>query len=315
MEAKDVKKAVSILYDMEIHNYKMTRAIQRLNYEISCLGNPKRFDQPSEPEYPSLHQEPTGCLFPIIGMIVGFVVGMVIGLQSEMKFLLTMFLGFLGPFIGGGLAYGIEYLFHAAKCGEDEEELYRDRLRSYERKMRDYFRAIELDEIRVEKELQQKKILEVQRSELIKRRQKAEQILAAFYMKVGVDQSYRSLIPISKMHEIISLGITTEFYGENGLNDRVRRELREDAFYVKLDEISQKLDTIVSKTDRLYGEILNLNSQCETLISATMKSAQIAANNNALLSEAVKNTEIAAYNSERIAAEERYQSFIMTYRY
>ena len=315
MEGKNVKEAVSILYDMELHNYKMTRAIQRLNYEISCLGNPKKFDQPSKPDYPSLQQEPTGCLFPIIGMIVGFVVGMFIGLTSEMKFLLTMFWGFLGPFIGGGLAYGIEYLVHASKCSEEEEDLYQDRLRSYERKMRDYFRAIELDEIRVEKELQQKKILEIQRSELIKRRQKAEQVLAMFYMKVGVDQNYRSLIPISKMHEIISLGITTEFYGENGLNDRVRRELREDAFYVKLDEISQKLDVLISKTDRLYDEILSLNSQCETLISATMQSAQIAAKNNALLSEAVKNTEIAAYNSERIAAEERYQSFMMTYRY
>ena len=67
--------------------------------------------------------------------------------------------------------------------------------------------------------------------------------------------------------------------------------------------------------DRLHSEILNLNSQCERLVGATMKSAQIAADNNVLLSEAVKNTEIAAYNSERIAAEQRYQSFMMTYRY
>jgi len=95
----------------------------------------------------------------------------------------------------------------------------------------------------------------------------------------------------------------------------VRRELREDAFYIKLDEISQKLDTIIDKTDRLYGEILNLNSQCETLIGETMKSAQIATDNNILLNEAVKNTEIAAYNSERIAAEQKYQSFMMTYGY
>jgi hypothetical protein len=134
-------------------------------------------------------------------------------------------------------------------------------------------------------------------------------------MKAGIDQMFRNLIPIAKMHEIISLGITYRLDGENGLNDRVRKELREDAFYIKLEEISQKLDTIISKQDRLYGEIINLNSQCENLIGATMQSAQLAANNNALLSEAVKNTQIAAYNSERIAAEQRYQSFMMTYNF
>ena len=78
MEGKNVKEAVSILYDMELHNYKMTRAIQRLNYEISCLGNPKRFDQPSKPDYPSLYQEEVGCLFPLVGGIVGIILSIII---------------------------------------------------------------------------------------------------------------------------------------------------------------------------------------------------------------------------------------------
>ena len=313
MEGKNVKEAVSILYDMEIHNYKMTRAIQRLNYEISCLGNPRSFSEPQKRE--SALDSDWGAILGMVGVILGASLGGATGCSSTPHILDSLSAG-VGGLIGGGFAgfciggligLGIGGMGKLDKDSRYEEE--------YEKEMENYYSKLEADEIRVENELKWRKILEKEREVLIVRRQRAQQVLSTFYMKVGIDKSFRSLIPISKMYEMVYFGITTEFYGENGLYDRVRRELREDAFYAKLDEISQKLDVLISKTDRLYDEIVSLNSQCETLISATMQSAQIAANNNALLSEAVKNTEIAAYNSERIAAEERYQSFMMTYRY
>lgn len=313
MEGKNVKEAVSILYDMEIHNYKMTRAIQRLNYEISCLGNPRSFSEPQKRE--SALDSDWGAILGMVGVILGAILGGATGCSSTPHILDSLSAG-VGGLIGGGFAgfciggligLGIGGMGKLDKDSRYEEE--------YEKEMENYYSKLEADEIRVENELKWRKILEKEREVLIVRRQRAQQVLSTFYMKVGIDKSFRSLIPISKMYEMVYFGITTEFYGENGLYDRVRRELREDAFYAKLDEISQKLDVLISKTDRLYDEIVSLNSQCETLISATMQSAQIAAKNNALLSEAVKNTEIAAYNSERIAAEERYQSFMMTYRY
>ena len=312
MEGKNVKEAVSILYDMEIHNYKMTRAIQRLNYEISCLGNPRSFSEPQKRE--SALDSDWGAILGMVGVILGAILGGATGCSSTPHILDSLSAG-VGGLIGGGFAgfciggligLGIGGMGKLDKDSRYEEE--------YEKEMENYYSKLEADEIRVENELKWRKILEKEREVLIVRRQRAQQVLSTFYMKVGIDKSFRSLIPISKMYEMVYFGITTEFYGENGLYDRVRRELREDAFYAKLDEISQKLDVLISKTDRLYDEIVSLNSQCETLISAPMQSAQIAANNNALLSEAVKNTEIAAYNSERIAAEQRYQSFMMTYR-
>ena len=313
MEQKTIKEAISILYDMEIHNYKMTRAIQRLNYEISCLGKPRNFSAPTKRESTANGVWP-GCL-AMLGVIFGAIFGGASGCNSTSSFFGSIENGIEGLLGGGFAGLLIGGLFGLAIAGIGKFNRDSKYEEEYEKELQIYNSKLAADEFRVEKELKRKRFLEAERKSLIERQQKAQQVLTMFYMKVGIDKNYRSLIPISKMHEIVSLGITTEFYGENGLNDRVRKELREDAFYVKLDEISQKLDTIISKTDRLYGEILNLNSQCENLISATMQSAQIAENNNALLSEAVKNTEIAAYNSERIATEQRYQSFMMTWKF
>ena len=312
MEGKKVKEAISILYDMELHNYKMTRAIQRLNYEISCLGNPRNFSEPQKHEAVANNEWAAG--LALLGVILGAILGGASGCNSTTSMLGSIENG-IGGLIGGGFAGflvgGLIGLGIGGMGKLDRDSRYEE---EYEKEMEIYYSKLEADEIRVENELTRRKILEAEREALIVRRQRAQQVLSTFYMKVGIDKSFRSLIPISKMYEMVYFGITTEFYGENGLYDRVRRELREDAFYAKLDEISQKLDVLISKTDRLYDEIMTLNSQCETLISATMQSAQIAAKNNALLGEAVKNTEIAAYNSERIAAEQRYQSFMMTYR-
>jgi len=219
MEKKNIKKAISILYDMELHNYKMTRTIQRLNYEISCLGNPKKIYEPKEPNRPNVSREPIGCLSPIIGIIIGAFVGIFIGVLTD-QFLLTAFwILILGPLIGCGLACLITFLINDSKREEAEEKLYQQYLSSYKASKRRYLNLVELDNIRVEKELRKKSILLTERNELITRQQKAEKILTEFYLRVGIDKKFRSLIPISKMHEIVSLGITTEFYGENGLNE------------------------------------------------------------------------------------------------
>ena len=310
---KQLKKAISILYDMELNNYKMTRTIQRLNYEISCLGHPQEFYTP-ERKYAALNNDWTtsiGCL----GVILGAILGGASGCSSTTSFFGSIESG-IGGLIGGGIGgflIGalIGLMFEAiGKANRDSE--YEQ---TYEKEMEVYNTQVERDNKRVEKELKKQKILIAERDALIKRRNKSQEILNGFYMRVGIDKMFRSLIPIGKMNEIIGLNITSSLEGQNGLNDRVRKELREDAFYIKLDEISQKLDVVISKQDRIYNELMSIHSQCENLIDATIQSAQIAANNNKLLSEAVENTRIAAYNSERIAIEENYQSFLMTYKF
>lgn len=310
---KQLKKAISILYDMELNNYRMTRTIRRLNYEIDCLGNRQNFYLPKQ-DYATMNNEWTAGL-GVLGMFIGAFGGGISGCQSTNSFFDSIDAA-IGGFIGGGIAgfiIGALIGFIFAIIGKANRDSEYEK--EYEQKMAIYNSKVEKDDARVEKELKQRKILIAERDSLIKRREKAQEMLNEFYMRVGIDEMFRSLIPIGKMNEIIGLNITSSLEGQNGLNDRVRKELREDAFYIKLDEISQKLDNILSKQDRIYNELMNIHSQCENLIDATMQSAQIAANNNKLLSEAVENTRIAAYNSERIAIEENYQSFLMTYKF
>lgn len=311
MNEKTLKEAVSILYDMELNNYLMTISIQELNYRISQLGHRNNFYIP-EKEEARFNGEWVGGLGSL-GLILGAIFGGVSGCNSTTSLLGSAEAG-IGGLIGGGVLGFIIGAVIGLICGgismSNRDSKYEEK---YEKEMQKYHECVNNDKRRVEKELKLQKILIAERDSLIERREKAERILSEFYIRVGIDRRFRKLIPIGKMNELISLNITTRLEGDNGLYDRVRKELREDVFYAKLEEISSKLDTIISQQDRIYNELLDIGSQCGQLIDATMKSAQIAVENNRLLNEAVENTRISAYNSERIAVEERYQSMLMIF--
>ena len=317
MKESKNKEAIKLLYDMEMNNYKMTRTISRLNYEISCLGNPAYIHEPAEPQYPEFSRGEVGCLPITLGGILGLVFGIALSVPAFedgfFGFFLGMFCLALGLGLGVFVGWGCGVIKKEIDRTNREDEAYKKSKANYVIECELYEEKMQNDAIRVEKEKRQKAILIAERDFLIQRREHAQEFLKKCYVTIGIDAMFRSLIPIAKMYEIVSLGITDRFGGENGLYDRVRRELREDAFYVKLEEIIQKLDTIISQNDRLYQEIGYLNQQCEKMISASRQSAQLAAQNNVLLQQAIKNTEISAYHAERIAAEERYQSFLMTY--
>ncbi|MBE6654367.1 MAG: hypothetical protein E7608_02770 [Ruminococcaceae bacterium] len=311
MNEKQLKETVSILYDMELNNYLMALGIQHLDYQISLLGHKKNFYHPKREEA-AFYKEWTGTLF-IIGLFLGAIIGGVSGCTSTSSFTGSIDAGFGGLFgggIGGGIIGALIGLICDATSQGNRDEKYQS---EYDAEMKEYNACVEQDDARVRKELKIKQFLTSERDALANRKEQAEALLSEFYMRSGIDRRYRSLIPIAKMDEIISLNICLRLDGENGLYDRVRRELREDAFYTKIEEISSKLDVLISKSDRIYNELLNIGDQCEQMISAEIKSAQIAAQNNKLLGEAVENTKIAAYNSGRIAVEERYQSMLMTF--
>ena len=109
------------------------------------------------------------------------------------------------------------------------------------------------------------------------------------------------------------LGIAHQLGGANGLYYLVRQEMRGDRLQYSLDEISRKLDDIISNQHQIYYEITDMNNKCSQLISQAEKSAEISAKNNQLLDAAVANTSIAAYNSQRVKEELRFQNFMYVY--
>jgi hypothetical protein len=47
MNKEQLRKGISILYDMELNNYLMTRTISQLYYEIEDLGIKQNFEEPT----------------------------------------------------------------------------------------------------------------------------------------------------------------------------------------------------------------------------------------------------------------------------
>lgn len=293
---------------MELNNYLMTRSISELDDEINSLGKKKSISKPVDLTADAgdigwiiLEGLKWSALsFGIIVAIIGVVIGAIIDGYMAIPF---AFIGYIAGTILGTIGIAI-WIYTSDN---------KDCRRKYKEDCDEYDKKIQNEEMRVKTELRTKDILLKQRDSLIERKTEASRKLNSFYMAVGIDKNYRNLIPIGYMYEFMSLGIATKLEGADGLYYLVRRELRADQMQYTLDEISFKLDTIIDNQHRIYGELTEINNKCDRIISETVKSAELAARNNEMLSVAVANTAITAYNSERIASEAKFQSYMTMY--
>lgn len=73
------------------------------------------------------------------------------------------------------------------------------------------------------------------------------------------------------------------------------------------------MDTIIDNQHRIYAELSTLNSKCDTLINQTQKAAFYAAENNVLLHQAVVNSYITSYTTQRINQELSYSNYMNNY--
>lgn len=128
---------------------------------------------------------------------------------------------------------------------------------------------------------------------------------------MGLDNKYRNIVPIGYMEEFIRLGISDHLEGVDGLYYLIRRELRDDQLNYTLNEISNKLNILIDSNHQLYSEINIMNNKCDAIVAQTAKTAQICANNSKQLSQIASNTEVTAYNSQRIAAEAEFTNYML----
>lgn len=304
--SSNLKKGISILYDMELNNYMMTRTIQKLNNKISNMGYPRKIEEPRKGFTWTSIPECTGwgmIIGGIVGVFVSLVSGCVVGdgffdkiwqiIVSAFKFgLICLAVGLLIGLIVGIVKKSIE--------ASEVNERFNMEWKEYKRKIAD-------DNSRVAFEKQQIVFLKRQRDELVRKRDESRRILNQFYIKMNIDKSYRNLVPIGYMAQFMKLGISTKLEGADGLYYLVLRELKADQLQYTLEEISNKLDVIIDKQSEIYRELVRTNKKCDNLIQMTM-------NNSRNLRNIENNTSISAYNSERIAQEAEYQNFMLTYR-
>lgn len=315
MNSTELKKKISVLYDMELNNYLMNEMISRLEYRIDSLGKKKSIDAPKKAGKDNdiiIGSMGTGAfIFAIIGAVWGLIYNFAFDDGGIISKILGFFFypftrGAMGVLIGVVLGLIVGLILFAL----DKKEIEK----IYEEDCAEHSEALKKDALRVEHEKREKEILIKQRDLLIKRKNEATIKLKSFYSLSGIDSHYRNLVPIGYMNEFIRLGISNHLEGADGLYYLVRQELRADQFQYTLDEISYKLDDIIDSQREIYGELRNINRRCDYLIDQTNKSVRLAAQNNSLLNDAVAQTRITAYNTERIAKETEFQNYMLICR-
>ncbi len=309
MDKEQLRKGIAILYDMELNNYLMTRTISQLYYEIEDLGIKQNFEEPtpSNRTYSGRDELSGGAG---IGWLLGAILGGAGGCASG------GFLSGIGGLIGGMIAGVIVGLIVGGIVYTVNSDAYDERMeQQYIGKCRVYNEMVEKDNIRVKKELEKKAVLIQERNRLTVRRNEAKKKMNQFYDMMGIDEKYRNLVPIGYMNEFIHLQISTQLEGADGLYYLVRKELRYDQFQCTLEEISRKLDEIIDKQTKLYQEICDMNYRCAELVDSVNHSAELASRNSEKLESVAKNAQLTAYNTERIARENEYQRFLMTWKH
>lgn len=203
----------------------------------------------------------------------------------------------------------------------DLKKYYAD-MDEYEKAMEEYNKQVDLaDELWAQKVQARKAAIHHQITLITDKLSDSSNLLNSLYDKIGIDDKYRNIVPIAYMHEFINLGIATKLEGADGLYYLTMKELKMDQMQYKLDTIITKLDSLIDKQRSIYGELLALNNKCDTMAltaarqtDALLSQNSLIQNQNALLAKIESNSEIVKYNSERIAKEQEYQSYMIRYQ-
>ncbi len=304
-----LQKGISILYDLELNDYLMAKAIAKLDDEIAYLGRPKNISKPVKGSAKS------GALYWIGTItVVAAIAGGIIEAIKEFINAEGFFIKFLSAFGGAiagavtgaiiGLIIGlIVSVFLKSSSIATAERNFKNACDRYEK-------DISADNMRVQNELRRKEFLIKERNSLVNRRNEASRKLKKYYDVMGIDNKYRNLVPIGYMNEFARLGISRHLEGADGLYYLVRNELRFDQMNATLNDIAYSLDSIVDKQRELYAEVTSMNRRCDKMISLTLQNAK---NTERSLNRIAENTSIVAYNSERISQELAFQNFMLYY--
>ena len=313
MTNSKLQQGISILYDMEINNYYITRAIRSLDNEISRLGNRKTFRLPSRRKnqgtilggafvFAMWGAGIVAAIVTIVAIIEAFITS-----DGFFGLIFNLILSIIAGPLYGCVVGGIGGIVVGGIYGAIDKRLDKERIEDeYHKALAEHHIDKIADDIRVESELRERQTLQRQRLILQQRLGESQKALAKFYNKIGIDENFRHIIPIGYMYEFSRLEIATQLEGNKGLYDRVREELKMDYICHKLEEISDKLDVIIDNQRELHGELVAMNQKCDRMVQMTLETVR---NSESI----VCNTAVTAYNTERIQKELEYQNFMMLY--
>ena len=270
MNEKELGEAINAIYELEKERYQTMRLDRELLAESGKYAIPRSI---SKPAFRPKHIGRSSCmvLFCVVGVLTGILVlvlgwkllGVELGLGSG----LIGAVAFLGlAYLGGelGSTFGMWLDSRAYKNAVAEEKVLWERESSPQ--MEAYQRALDAEERRMSHERGIVAMISSEREELQNLLREESSALTELYEKAGIGADYRKLIPMRYMANFFNLGISRKLEGTDGLYYLVRQELRADQFNASLQDISAKMDTIISKQSEIYRELLAVEEQNRQIV-------------------------------------------------
>lgn len=270
MGEKELGEALNAIYELEMESYQTMHLERELlresgKYAIPKLVpapvfRPKHFDRPKYL-----------MLFCVIGVLLGILLFFLgwklfdidLGLGSFLVGAVAFFLLVcLGGEIGSSLGSWLDTRIHKNVVAEERAEWGQGN----SPQMAEYQRALNAEQQRLSYERGIVATISSEREDLQNLLRKESAALTELYDKAGIGADYRRLIPMRYMANFFNLGISRKLEGTDGLYYLVRQELRADQFNASLREISEKLDTIISKQSEIYRELLVMEEQNRQIV-------------------------------------------------
>lgn len=300
MTEANLKKTISILYDMELNNYYMTQAISQLAVNINSLGKSNRIAKPEK--------ESAGS--PFFYAVGGFIFGAISVIYGIIEFIKNFRLLYLitiiptliiyfaiGAAIGAAIGFVID-LFGMASEKRRANARYDSALVKYEKALADDKKRVEREKVNSNKLYHEYLVLKERKSE-------AERQLQNFYIQAGIDSRFRNIVAMGYMNEFINLGISRKLEGADGLYYLIMQELRWDQMQYTLEEISSKLDAVIDNQRLIHSDLKKMNRESKYMIDRVVRGV------NNLNSNVNDLKAIEQYNGDRIARELEFQNFML----
>lgn len=232
--------AISILYDMEMNNYFMTKTINELEEAANKLGIAEEITPPRQEFAFWTDALKTSCFLSIfLCLIIGAIFGIIGGFAGTPGF------GGLFAALGGAIVFGLIGALVGVVLGlilsipfYFVDKKLKDKV-NFQKNQAYKAKCLEQEKI-IDKENKAKEILLFERDNLIKHKLESVIMLNKFYSVVGIAPEFQSLIPIGYMYNFSKLGISTKLEGVDGLYYLVNKELRMDQLQYTLEDISKK---------------------------------------------------------------------------
>ena len=272
MTTENLEKYLSGVFQTELNIFVQKNIIRRMENTYVSLGKYSKITKPTQQR---ARVNISDYMFGV-GIVIGLIVG-IIGAIYEFcnssggfgYFILSLIAGAIYAVIGfvvGGLTIGT--VVGICKLNAEKQNLkaqYKEQIVRYDENVKN-------DNLRVKRELKQKKALETEIATMRSRLKESQRNLAKMYSYNILNPDYQNIYAVSSIHGYIVKGRTkgltfNENTGDQGAYNIYEYERRMNMIITNTEEILNRLDEVVNNQYELAMGLRQANTRINSLCS------------------------------------------------